>query len=148
MEMKETRISEILQEKGEKTITVTPDVTVAKAVKVMAENKIGAVLVVDKEQLAGILTEGDCTLKIILKDLKAKETSVKDVMTPKVVFVTPDTSVEEGLAIMTERKCRHLPVLDNKKLVGIVSMGDLVRRIIKDQKVAINYLTEYIALSY
>ena len=148
MEVKETRISEILQEKGEKTITVTPDVTVAKAVKVMAENKIGAVLVGDKEQLAGILTEGDCTLKIILKDLKAKDIIVKDVMTPKVVFVTPDTSVEEGLAIMSERRCRHLPVLDNKKLVGIVSMGDLVRRIIKEQKVAINYLTEYIALSY
>jgi CBS domain-containing protein len=148
MEMKETRISEILQEKGEKTITVTPDIAVSKAVKVMAENKIGAVLVVDKERLTGILSERDCALEIILKDLKAKDTSVKDVMTPKVVFVTPDTLVEEGLAIMTERRCRHLPVLDNKKLIGIVSMGDLVRRIIKDQKVAINYLTEYIALSY
>jgi CBS domain-containing protein len=148
MEMKETRISEILQEKGEKTITVTPDMAVSKAVKVMADNKIGAVLVVDKERLTGILSERDCAHEIILKDLKAKETSVKDVMTPKVVFVTPDTSVEEGLAIMTERRCRHLPVLDNKKLIGIVSMGDLVRRIIKDQKVAINYLTEYIALSY
>ena len=148
MEMKEARISEILQEKGEKTITVTPDIAVSKAVKIMAENKIGAVLVVDKERLTGILSERDCALEIILKDLKAKETSVKDVMTRKVVFVTPDTSVEEGLAIMTERRCRHLPVLDNKKLIGIVSMGDLVRRIIKDQKVAINYLTEYIALSY
>jgi CBS domain-containing protein len=148
MEMKETRILEILQEKGENTITVNPDVAVSDAVKIMAENKIGAVLVVDKERLTGILSERDCAREIILKNLKAKETRVKDVMTPKVVFVTPDTSIEVGLAIMTERECRHLPVLDNKKLIGIVSMGDLVRRIIKDQKIAINYLTEYIALSY
>ena len=100
------------------------------------------------DQIVGIFTEHDYIGRVTLRDLSPKETLVKDVMTAKVAFVTPDTLIEEGLAVMTEKECRHLPVLDNRNFVGLVSMGDLVKRIIKDQKVTIKSLTEYIALSY
>ncbi|UCH96858.1 MAG: CBS domain-containing protein [Candidatus Aminicenantes bacterium] len=148
MAVKETRISEILQKKEGDIFSVTPKTTVFEAIHLMASHKIGAVLVMDKDRIVGIFSERDYLNKIILEGHTSKETRIKDVMTTKVVFVTPDASIEEGLAIMTEKKCRHLPVLDNKKLIGIVSIGDLVRQIIKDQKVAIHYLTEYITLSY
>jgi CBS domain-containing protein len=143
-----TRISDILQKKGDKVYSVSPKTTVFEAIRVMAGHKIGAVLVMDDDRIAGIFTERDYMNKIILEDHSSKETQVKDVMTTKVVFITPDTFIEEGLAVMTEKRCRHLPVLDNKKLVGMVSIGDLVRQLIQDQKVAIKSLTEYIALSY
>lgn len=143
-----TRISDVLQKKGENVISVTPKTTVFEAIHVMADHKVGAVLVMDEDRIVGIFTERDYMNKIILEKLSSKETLVRDVMTSKVAFITPDTLVEEGLAVMTEKRCRHLPVLDNKKLVGIVSIGDLVERIIRDQKVAIKSLTEYISLSY
>ncbi len=148
MEMKETRISEILQKKEKNVFSVTPKTTVFEALHLMASNKIGGVLVMEEDRIVGIFTERDYMNKIILEDRTSKETRVKDVMTVKVVFITPDVSIKEGLAVMTEKKCRHLPVLDNKKLVGMVSMDDLVRQIIKDQKITIKSLTEYIALSY
>ena len=143
-----TRISAILKEKGEKTFSVKPETTVFDAVSLMAEKKIKAVLVMAQDQILGIFTEHDYIGRVTLRDLSPKETPVKDVMTGKVAFVTPDTLIEEGLAVMTEKECRHLPVLDNRNLAGLVSMGDLVKRIIKDQKVTIKSLTEYIALSY
>ena len=143
-----TRISDVLQKKGENVISVTPNTTVFEAIHVMADQKVGAVLVMDEDRILGIFTERDYMNKIILEERSSKETLVRDVMTPKVAFITPDTLVEEGLAVMTEKRCRHLPVLDKKKLVGIVSIGDLVERIIRDQKIAIKSLTEYIALSY
>ncbi len=143
-----TRISAILKEKGEKTFSVKPDTTVFDAVSLMAEKKIKAVLVMEQDQILGIFSEHDYIGRVTLRDLSPKETLIKDAMTAKVAFVTPDTLIEEALAVMTEKRCRHLPVLDNKKLIGLVSMGDLVRRIIKDQKVTIKSLTEYIALSY
>lgn len=142
-----TRISDILQKKGRNVVSVTPNTTVFGAIHVMADQKLGAVLVMDEDRIVGIFTERDYMNKIILEDRSSKETLIKEVMTPKVIFITPDTLVEEGLAVMTEKRCRHLPVLDNKKLVGIVSIGDLVKRVISDQKVAIKSLTEYIALS-
>ncbi len=146
--MKEAKISDILEKKGNKIFSVKPDTTVFESIKIMADQKIGAVLVVGDDRLLGIFTERDYMNKIILEERSSKQVQVKDVMTSKVVFITPEDSVEEGLAVMTEKQCRHLPVLDNKKLVGLVSIGDLVERIIKDQKITIKYLTEYIALSY
>lgn len=143
-----TRISAILKEKGEKTFSVKPDTTVFDAVSLMDEKKIKAVLIMAQDQIVGIFSEHDYIGRVTLRDLSPKETLIKDVMTPKVLFVTPDTLIEEALAVMTEKRCRHLPVMDNKKLAGFISMGDLVRRIIKDQKVTIKSLTEYIALSY
>jgi CBS domain-containing protein len=142
------RVSDILQKKEGKIFSVTPKTTVFEAIHLMASNKIGAVLVMEKDRIVGIFSERDYLNKIILEGHTSKETKIKDVMTPKVTFITPDTSIEEGLAVMTERGCRHLPVLDNKKLLGVVSMGDLVRKVIEDQKIQIQSLTEYIALSY
>ncbi len=143
-----TRISDILQKKGGNIISVTPKTTVFESIRLMATNKIGAVLVLEGERIVGIFTERDYLNKIILQGHSSKDVPVKDAMTTKVAFITPDTSIEEGLAVMTEKRCRHLPVLDNKKLVGVVSIGDLVRKVIQDQKVAIDSLTEYISLSY
>ena len=143
-----TRVSEILQKKGDTIFSVTPKTTVFDAIHLMASNKIGAVLVMDKDRIVGIFSERDYMNKIILEGRTSKETKIKDVMTPKVTFITPDTLIEEGLAVMTKKGCRRLPVLDNKKLLGVVSMGDLVRKVIEDQKIQIQSLTEYISISY
>ncbi len=134
-----------MQEKGGKIFSVTPDTSVFDAIRLMVEKKIGAVLIMDGDRLEGIFTERDYMSKIILKGYSSKETPVKDVMTAKIAYITPDISLEEGLAAMAEKSCRHLPVFENKKLVGVVSIGDLAKRIIKDQKVALNNLAEYIA---
>jgi CBS domain-containing protein len=143
-----TRVSNILQKKEGSIFSVTPKTTVFDAIHLMASNKIGAVLVMEKDRIVGIFSERDYMNSVILEGRTSKDTSIKDVMTPKVTFITPDTMIEEGLAVMTEKRCRHLPVLDNKKLVGVVSMGDLVRKVIEDQKIQIQSLTEYISLSY
>jgi CBS domain-containing protein len=141
-------VSDILKKKEGTIFSVNSKSTVFEAIHLMASNKIGAVLVMEKDRIVGIFSERDYMNKIIIEDRTSKETKIKDVMTTRVVFITPDTSIEEGLAIMTEKKCRHLPVLDNKKLVGIVSIGDLVKKVIENQKIQIQSLTEYISLSY
>jgi len=143
-----TRISKVLEEKGGDVYSVKPDDMVFDALQLMANHKIGAVMILHGEHPLGIFTERDYMNKIILKDHSSKNVMIKDVMTSKLVVVSPDTQVDEALAVMTEQHCRHLPIIENKKLVGIVSIGDLVRRVIKDQDVAIKSLSEYIALSY
>lgn len=140
----ETKLSEVLEKKSEKIISVAPDATVYDTITKMAEYRIGAILVIEGEKLKGIFTERDYMNKIILQGLSSRDTLVKDVMTWEVVFVTTDTTVDEALSVMTEKRCRHLPIFENKKLVGIVSIGDLVKRMISDQRVTIQYLTEYI----
>ncbi len=141
----ETLISDILKEKGGNIFSVTPNTTVFDTIRLMVDKNIGSVLVMDGDRLEGIFTERDYMSKIILKGYSSKETPVKDVMTTKVAYITPDISLEEGLAAMGEKRCRHMPVFENKKLVGVVSIGDLAKRMIKDQKVTINNLAEYIA---
>jgi len=141
----ETKVADILEEKKQEVFSVTPDTMVFDAIKLMVEKNIGAVLVVNENRLEGIFTERDYMKKIILKGIASKETPVKDVMTKKMAYISPDTSLEEGLAIMNEKKCRHLPVFENKELLGVISIGDLGRRIIIDQKITINNLNEYIA---
>jgi len=141
----ETKISDILKEKGGNIFSVTPNTTVFDTIRLMVDKNIGAVLVMDGDRLEGIFTERDYMSKIILKGYSSKETPVKGVMTTKVAYITPDASLEEGLAAMGEKRCRHMPVFENKKLVGVVSIGDLAKRMIKDQKVTIKNLAEYIA---
>ena len=143
-----TKISDILQEKKGRIVSVGPTSTVFESIKLMSGNKIGAVLVMEEDRILGIFTERDYMTKVILADHSSKELAIKEVMTSKVAFITPDTLIEEGMAVMTEKHCRHLPVLENKKLVGLVSMGDLVKRIISEQKKLISHLTKYIELSY
>lgn len=141
----ETKVSDVLEEKGRNIFSVTPDTKVFEAIQLMVDRKIGALLVMDGDRLEGIFTERDYMSKIILQGHSSKETPVKEAMTVKVTYITPDTSLEEGLAAMSEKHCRHLPVFENKKLLGVVSIGDLAKRIIKDQKVTIKNLYEYIS---
>lgn len=143
-----TRISKVLEEKGGAVYSVKPEETVYDALQLMAKHKIGAIMILEGEQPLGIFTERDYMNKIILQDRSSKNVMIKDVMTSELVVVSPDSQVDEALAVMTEKHCRHLPIIENKKLVGIVSIGDLVKRVIKDQDVAIKSLSEYIALSY
>jgi CBS domain-containing protein len=141
----ETKILDILKEKDKKIISVTPDTNVFDAIKLMVDHNIGAVLIMSDDRLEGIFTERDYMSKVILHGHSSKEIPVKDVMTAKMTYITPGISLEEALAVMAEKHCRHLPVFEDKKLVGIVSIGALAERIIKDQKVTIKNLSEYIA---
>jgi len=124
--------------------TIGPDATVYDAVKLMAEKGIGGLLVTEGERIAGIVTERDYARKIILMGRASKETRVRDIMTAKVLYVSPDQTSEECMAIMTQSRVRHLPVLDGDKLVGLLSIGDLVKDIISEQRFTIEQLEHYI----
>ena len=141
----ESKVSDILDAKGKEIFSVTPDTAVFDAVSLMAEKNIGALLVMVGEQLEGIVTERDYARKIILKQLSAKETPVKDVMTAKVASTSADATLAETMIIMTQNRCRHLPVFEDNKLVGLVSIGNMAERMIKDQAATIKELNEYIA---
>jgi CBS domain-containing protein len=139
-------IKQILSEKTKPLTTVSPDDSVQKAVELMSERNVGAVLVVDGNKLIGMFTERDSLHKVTARDLNPRNLSVREVMTSKVRFVTPSMEVSQCLAIMTERFFRHLPVLDEQEnLLGIVSIGDLVKAKISEQNFIIEQLERYIA---
>jgi len=139
-------LKQLLAGKSHSLIAVSPKDTVFHAVKVMADNKIGAVLVLDGEQLVGIFSERDYARKVILMGKASKDTQVSEIMTGKVVYVTPHNTVSECMALMTEGHFRHLPVLDeNQQVIGIVSIGDLVKETICEQQFIIDQLQRYIA---
>lgn len=138
-------IKQILAGKKIPIISVGPDEKVIDAVRLMGERDIGALLVVDGGKLVGIFTERDCLQKVTGQARSPAETCVREVMTEKVRFVTPDLEVSQGLALMTERHFRHLPVLDaQQNIVGIISIGDLVKAIISEQTFLIEQLERYI----
>lgn len=137
-------VQQILDEKGNDVYAVDPDDMVFDAVKLMADKGIGAALVMDGDKLVGIVTERDYARKIILEDRASKDTPVKDVMTKKVLCVSPERTVDECMALMTDKRSRHLPVVDNKRVVGVLSIGDLVKAVISEQKVLIDQLQHYI----
>lgn len=138
-------ISQILAGKKKPLATVLPNDTVMSAMELMRERDIGGVMVVENQNLIGIFTERDCVHKVSSLGLDPKTVKVRDVMTTKVRFVTPNMEVSECLALMTERFFRHLPVLDERKsIVGIVSIGDLVKAKISDQTFVIDQLERYI----
>lgn len=138
-------IKQILAEKTKPLTTVAIDATVQKALELMRDRDIGAVLVVDGDRLKGIFSERDCLHKVASLGLNPKEIRVRDVMTSRVHYATLDTEVSQGLALMTERFLRHLPVLDEQKnILGIVSIGDLVKAKISDQRFIIEQLEHYI----
>lgn len=142
--MTATIVSQILQSKGNEVWSIAPDDTVYSALALMAEKDIGAVLVIESDEVAGIFSERDYARKVILKGKSSKEMAVSEVMTADVICVRPDQSVEKCMALMTEKRIRHLPVLDGGKLVGVVSIGDVVKAIISQQRVIINHLEDYI----
>ena len=140
-------IGKILAEKGDHVVRIDGDATVFEAVSAMVEANVGAILVTgrDTAQIAGIFTERDYLRRIAIEDRTDRETHVRDVMSSPVIVVTPDTSVEEAMALMTDRRIRHAPVVDGDALVGMVSIGDLVRLQSQQQSFKIQYLTEYIS---
>ena len=140
-----TTAHDILRFKGQNVHSVRPDDTVLAALGVMAEHDIGAVLVVEGKKLLGILTERDYARKVALAGRASKDSPVRAIMTADVVCVPPNRTVEECMGVMTERRCRHLPVLENGHVVGVVSIGDLVKATIDEQEFTINQLKNYIA---
>ena len=138
-------VREILKTKGNDVFAVKPDDTVFDSLKLMADKEVGALLVMDGEKLVGIVTERDYARKVILEGKSSQSATVSEVMTKRVLCVNPQQTVDECMALMTDKRARHLPVLDHKKVVGVVSIGDLVKATINEQKVLIDHLQHYIS---
>jgi CBS domain-containing protein len=138
-------ISALLHHKTTALWSITPELTVFEAIKLMAEKNIGALLVISGGKLVGVVTERDYTRKIALQGKKSKETPVAEILSSRIVSVTPQHTVEECMKLMTEHRVRHLPVLENEKVTGIVSIGDLVNWTISAQDAAIAQMEQYIA---
>jgi CBS domain-containing protein len=134
----------LLRAKGNAVLTVPPDTPVFGALGLMAEKNVGAVLVVDGKRLVGIFSERDYARKVILKGRSSKETPVREVMSSTVLYVTPQRTMEECMVLMTEKRVRHLPVLEGERLVGVISIGDIVKEIIAEQEFTIEQLQNYI----
>jgi CBS domain-containing protein len=143
-----TKIRAILEAKGGAVYSIHPKATVYDAISMMADKGVGALLVMDGERLEGIVSERDYTRKVILKGRSSREALVEEIMTRNVVTASPDITVAEGMRLMTDHRIRHLPLVSGGKVVGVVSIGDLVKAIISEQQETIAHLTNYIAGSY
>jgi CBS domain-containing protein len=138
--------AEVLKTKADQAVyTITPDAAVFDAVKLMADKNIGALLVFEGSELAGMITERDYARKIALMSRSSQETPVREIMTSTVMYVRPQQTSDECMALMTESRVRHLPVMDGPKLLGVISIGDLVKDIISEQKFIIEQLEHYIS---
>jgi CBS domain-containing protein len=138
------RINEILAHKGSTVWSISPDATVFEAIQMMAEKNVGALLVTKGERLLGIMSERDYTRKVILKGRASKETPVRDIVSGRVITVTPEHTVQDCMKLMTEHRIRHLPVMQGQQILGVISIGDLVNSIISHQTSAIEQLQTYI----
>jgi len=138
-------INEILDHKGSAVWTVSPDATVFEAIQKMAEKNVGALLVTEKDKLIGIISERDYTRKVALKGKSSKELKVREILSDRLLSVTPQHTIEECMRLMTENRVRHLPVLDGEKITGVLSIGDLVNWIISAQSTTIRQLETYIS---
>ncbi|WP_301100555.1 CBS domain-containing protein [Propionivibrio sp.] len=138
-------LKQLIESKNKKLAAVAPEQTVLRALEIMAEHDVGALLVLDGKRLAGVFSERDYARKVILQGKASKSTKVSEIMSGKVVYVTLNRTVEECMAIMTEKHFRHLPVLDDEhNVVGIVSVGDMIKEMISQQKFIIDQLENYI----
>lgn len=138
-------ISEILNAKGSTAWSVSPDTMVFDAIHMMADKNIGALLVIEGGKLVGIISERDYTRKVALKGKSSKQTAVKEILSGHLVAVSPEHTVEDCMRLMTDHRIRHLPVLDNDRIVGVISIGDLVNWIISAQTTTIEQLQTYIS---
>lgn len=139
-------VRQILDEKGYEVWSVSPDDSVFDALKKMADKNIGALLVLDGDELVGIISERDYARKVILKGKSSMDTPVRDIMTPRVLYIRANQSIEECMALMTDKRIRHLPVFDQDKLVGVISIGDVVKAFISHQEFVIEQLENYITV--
>lgn len=146
--MTNKKIREVLKIKGRAMLSVDPVETVAGAAKKMVENKVGSLLVMQGGRISGIITERDCLRQLAAGDRPAIQVPVAQLMTRDLVAVQADDTVAHAMSVMTRKRCRHLPVVEGDSLVGIVSIGDLVRQAAEDQQAEIHYLTEYILGNY
>jgi len=141
-----TPINQLLMQKGSEIVTISPTDSVFDAVKLMDEKNIGSLLVLNtNKKIAGIFSERDCFRKVVLADKSARDVQVKSVMTKKVIYASPENTVDECMALMTQKRIRHLPVLDaQQRVVGIISIGDLVKFMASEQDALIRNLEKYI----
>ena len=137
-------IRKILSEKGSEIWSTSPGATVYEALQLMAEKDVGALPVMDQGKLVGIFSERDYARKVILLGKSSRKTFVREIMTPHVIYATPDMTNDQGLALMSAKRIRHLPVVEGEEMVGMISIGDLVRSIISEQKEMISQLEQYI----
>lgn len=139
-------VSYILKSKGSDVSSVSPTIMVRDALRIMAEKNIGAIVVMDDSKLVGIFSERDYARKIVLKDKSSKTTPISEIMTSEdLITVKPSTSIDDCMVLMTDKRIRHLPVVEDNKLMGVISIGDLVKHIIEDQKITIENLQNYIS---
>jgi CBS domain-containing protein len=138
-------VQDILNSKGTDVWSVKPDDIIFDAIQLMADKGIGALLVMEEDKLVGIVTERDYARKVVLEGKSSREALIREVMTTKVLCVSPERTIDECMALMTDKRVRHLPVVDHKQVVGFVSIGDLVKAVISEQKILIDQLQHYIS---
>lgn len=138
-------VRNILESKGLRVFSITPYTSVFNALEIMVEKNVSSLVVMEDEKLIGIFTERDYARKVILKGKASRETPIGDIMTGNVITVTPDSTIDECMALMTSKFIRHLPVMDADKVVGVVSIGDVVKYIIEEQKFIIENMEHYIS---
>ena len=139
-----TTVRQLLDQKGREILSIDPSATVFDAVAKMAEKDVGSLVVMDDDEIVGMITERHYARNVVLKGKTSPATPISDIMEKNVVVVQPEQSVEECMAIMTDKRVRHLPVVDGEKLIGVISIGDLVKSVISDQKFTIGQLEHYI----
>lgn len=137
-------VKDILRDKGYEVWSITPDATVYDALKFMADKNVGALLVLDGQAVVGMVSERDYARKVILHGRSSREIRVREIMTSKVYYVHPEQNIQECMALMTDKRVRHLPVLENDRLVGVISIGDVVKAIIAEHESTIKHLEDYI----
>ena len=143
-----TTIAQLLNAKGDQIWSVEPKATIFEALEIMSEKEIGALLVMEDGKLTGIFSERDYARKVILKGKSSKETAVGELMTKKVFYIDPQKTINDCMAMMTAKRIRHVPVIEDNQVVGIVTIGDVVNQIISEQEVTINHLENYITGSH
>ena len=137
-------IRDVIKVKGSEVLSINSEATVYQALEMMATNNIGALIVTEKTETVGIISERDYARKVILRGRSSPSTTVATIMSTNICYITPDKTVEEGLALMTDKRCRHLPVMEGDEMIGVVSIGDLVKAQVEEKEFIIAQLENYI----